>query len=263
MTRLTWLIPAIALVLTGGVSAVELKPTPIQSALQTRLAAGTGSQFYAGGEDWDESDGLQWGEDDDQRKSVGKAALYSMLLPGWGEYYVGHKRKARVFFAIEALSWIGFAGFTIYGNWKENDYIRFAAERAGADLHGKDQWFRDIVGFYDDIDQYNSFGRVYDPDRPYLDDNRANHWRWQNQSDRAVYRHLKNRSHEAGRRAEFMIGLAILNRVASVIDAVRDARRTRRAFDDTFGAAGGSSWHLEVNPLAGRRQVNLTFATPF
>ncbi|MCK4856501.1 MAG: hypothetical protein KAT58_00870, partial [candidate division Zixibacteria bacterium] len=96
MTRLTWLIPAIALVLTTGTSALELKPTPIQSALQTRLAAGAGSQFYAGGEDWDEGDGLKWGEGDDQRKSVGKAALYSMLLPGWGEYYVGHKHKARV-----------------------------------------------------------------------------------------------------------------------------------------------------------------------
>jgi len=185
------------------------------------------------------------------------------LVPGWGEYYVGHKKKARFFFTVEVLSWIGFIGFTTYGNWKEDDFIRFANERAGADLNGKDDWFLDMVGFYEDIDEYNSFGRVYDPDRPYLDDNVSNHWRWQNPSDKKLYRHLKNRSREAYRRADFMIGLAILNRVVSVIDAVRDAKRSRHTFDASFGNTGEIRYRFDVDPFSSRRQISLTLFTPF
>ena len=94
--------------------------------------------------------------------------------------------------------------------------MKFAAERAGADLDGKDDMFRDMVGFYDDIDQYNTRGRVDDPERPYYQDNSEYHWAWINPADRATYRSLKNRSREASRRRDFLIGLAVVNRIVSM-----------------------------------------------
>jgi hypothetical protein len=264
MRKLALAVVAVALLIAARVSGVELKQSAIQSMLRQNLSVAGSDDFdYSHpSHGWKEEDEPEWGNSQNHSKSVAKAALYSTLVPGWGEYYVGHKKKARVFFTVEVLSWIGFIGFTTYGNWKEDDFIRLANERAGADLNGKDDWFLDMVGFYDDIDEYNSFGRVYDPDRPYLDDNASNHWRWQNPSDKELYRHLKNRSREANRRADFMIGLLVLNRVVSVIDAVRDAKRSQRIFDGSFGQTGRIRYRFDVNPFSSRQQISFTLFTP-
>jgi hypothetical protein len=184
--------------------------------------------------------------------------VLSALGPGAGQYYNGHRRKARFFFAAEALTWLGYVAFRTYGNWKEDDYIRFAAVYANADLEGKSDEFIDLVGFYDDIYQYNALGRAYDPDRPYLFDTPDNHWLWKTDAERQEFRDLKNRSKEAYRRADFMIGVAVLDRIISVIDAVRDGLRANRRIDTDFAAADRSTFKFAVNPLSSHRQFTLT-----
>jgi hypothetical protein len=196
-------------------------------------------------------------------RSLLKVGLLSALVPGWGQHYNGRPQKARYFFAAEALTWIGFAAFHTYGDWRRDDYIRFAAERANARLEGKDDDFADLIGFYEDIDQYNTLGRAYDPERPFLADTPDNHWRWQTESDRRDYRDIKNRSRESYRRSEFMIGVAVLNRIVSVIDAVRDASRDNRRIDPGFSVDEERSVRLTIDPLSMRRQVCLTFYPSF
>lgn len=194
------------------------------------------------------------------KKSLAKAALYSALLPGLGEFYVGHKQKARIFFGAEAATWIGYASYRIYGHAKEQDYIRFAETNANAQLEGKNDEFRDMVGFYTSINEYNSFGRVFDPDRPYLVDSPENHWQWQTPEDQATYRHLKNRSREAYRKSDFFIGIAVIARVISVIDVVRDVKRYNSRLDRDMAE---SPFKLQVNPFSSTRQVVLSMRTPF
>jgi hypothetical protein len=194
------------------------------------------------------------------KKSLAKAAIYSALLPGLGELYVGHKQKARIFFGVEAVTWIGYASYRIYGHAKEEDYIRFAQTNANAQLDGKNDEFRDMVGFYTSINEYNSFGRVFDPDRPYLVDSPENHWQWQTEEDQATYRHLKNRSREAYRKADFFVGIAIIARVVSVIDVVRDVKRYNSRLDREMAE---SPFKLQVNPFSSTRQVVLSMRTPF
>lgn len=198
-------------------------------------------------------------------KSKTKALLLSLAMPGAGEYYLGYKGKARGFFAAEAASWLGFASFRIYGGWKKDDYIRLARERAGAQLEGKSDEFLDLVGFYDDIDQYNSLGRVSDPERPYLLDTPENHWRWQTSEDQAAYRGIKNRSKEALRRSEFLIGAMVLSRVVSVIDVFRFCKTSPSDGKDAdeFSAASGPPVRLELAPLADSRQIAVTMPLPW
>jgi len=265
MRKFALAIGIILTFITTQVSPVELKETPLQSQLLQNIARLVSDNFNDFGqeassktENWSDR-----GIEGNTKKSTAKAAIYSAILPGWGEYYVGHKSKARFFFTVEALSWISYAAFTTYGHWKKDDLIRFANEHAGADLWGKDDDFLDMVGFYDDIYEYNSLGRAFDPHRTYLEDNTTNHWRWQSLNDQRIYRHLKNQSREAFRKADFMIGLAILNRVVSVIDAVRDARRSQRTLDDSFGIAKNIRYRFEVNPFSDFRQVSFTVFTPF
>lgn len=240
----------------GRVSAVHLAPTPVQDAMR--------AQLYAGKDDFkDESDAKKPAKAKEVagRKSLLKAGLLSALVPGMGEWYVGHHEKARFFFGGEAATWTGFAAFRVYGHAREQDYIRFAATNANAQLGDKSAEFRDLVGFYTDIDQYNTFGRVWDPERPYLQDTPENHWRWQSDKDRAIYRHIKNRSKEAYRRAGFMVGVAVVSRVVSIIDAIRDVKRSNNRLEHEFSDA--SPVGIEINPLSPTRQIVVTFKTPF
>ncbi|HWR84133.1 MAG TPA: hypothetical protein VN285_12600 [Candidatus Deferrimicrobium sp.] len=262
------LISTLLIVLCAAdtVGANAAKVLPIESLFRAQLAGDGRMESFAADKDFDfarPAKDTAVKAPERAAKSVVGAAWRSAVLPGWGEFYVGHKRKARVFFTVEGLAWIGFFGFRTYGNWKEDDFIRFAAQRAGADLDGKDDWFLDVVGFYDDIDDYNALGRAYDPERPYLEDNATYHWRWQQPADRDIYRNLKNQSREAFRRANFMIGLALVNRVVSVIDAVRDARRSRRTLDDSFDDPQKSRWRFRVDPFSRDRQLILTYGAAF
>lgn len=195
------------------------------------------------------------------RKSMWKAALLSAAMPGAGEYYLGHKSKARVFFAAEAVSWAGFTAYKIYSHWKKDDLIRFANERANASLDGKSDDFLDLVGYYTSVRDYNRFGRVFDPERPYFDENSSDYWQWQSDRDRQAYRSLKNASREANRRSKFMIGAAIINRIVSVIDAVRDARRQDRKIEDSFSSTEQPRVRFSFDPMSSRHQINLTLLT--
>jgi hypothetical protein len=162
------------------------------------------------------------------------------------------------------LTWVGFAAFRVYSSWKEDDFVRFATVHANARLEDRDDEFRDLVGFYSDIDQYNSFGRVFDPERPYLEDTPDNHWRWDSIESRETYRHLKNRSREAKRRSDFMIGIAVVSRIISVIDTIRDGKRQNRELDSNgFSDRSGPDLKFKVDPFSSTKQVSLTLFTDF
>ena len=244
----------------GNTSAVGLQPSPLHDAMQRSLAA----------ERWqfDLSSGLQKGEEfgevagrtpaETGRKSVLKAALFSALVPGGGQYYLDRHRTARYYFAAEAATWIGYIAFRTYGNWRKTDYIDFAAVYADAQLAGKSEDFLSWVGFYSNIREFNNLGRAFDPERPYLWDTPANHWEWQTDQDRQTYRDLRNRSKEAYRKSDFMIGAAIVNRIVSVIDAVRSAiRMNRRIGDSETFSLQERCLKLRFDPLASR-QLSLT-----
>jgi hypothetical protein len=196
-----------------------------------------------------------------RRKSMWTAAALSLAIPGAGEYYLGNKRKAKAFFAVEAAAWTGFVAFKIYSHWKKDDLINYAHEHAGADLTGRDDEYLDLVGFYTSTREYNTLGRVSDPDRPYLDESPINYWQWQSEDDRSVYRGLKNRSREANRRSQFLIGLAVINRIVSVIDAVRDARRQERSLDDSFTVSEPKRVQFSIDPTDTRHQLKLKILT--
>ena len=259
------LITVLASALTTlAAEAVELKQTPVQDEFASNISSFYNEQTFAGLDEFDNANDFQRSTDNAGKKSIVKAALYSALLPGLGEYYVGNRRKARVFFAVEAVTWIGYLSYKVYGNWKEDDLIRFASEYANANLEGKSQEFQDWVGFYDDIDQYNSLGRVQDQDRPYLIDNFENHWRWQSDDDKANYRNLKNSSREAFRRTNFLVGLAVVNRIVSIIDAVRDAKRSNSEIKDAdFSLVGKIKYRFNIDPFSNNKPVSFAVVASF
>jgi hypothetical protein len=60
-----------------------------------------------------------------ERKSPARAFLYSALLPGLGELYVGSPR-GYVFLGVEAATWITYASYKSSGNDREDEMFGFA-----------------------------------------------------------------------------------------------------------------------------------------
>lgn len=236
---------------TVQVSAVELKSTPVISNISTAVRSPMFNQD-------------SWGQTDTQsdskkkvqsagRKSPVKAAALSMVLPGLGHFYIGNKGKGKAFLSAESAVWAGYAAFSIYAGWREDDFINLARDKANASLEDKDDEFQDLVGFYDDIDQYNSFGRVFDLNRPYLEDNESNHWQWQSDADKATYRYIKNRHREAEKRASLMLGLAVVNRVVAAVIAYRDARSLSQRINVEFSNNIRIRPEIEITPFDSER----------
>ena len=197
------------------------------------------------------------------RKSVFKAVLYSALIPGGGQFYLGQRRTARYFFTAEALTWVGYLSYHMNGDWRKNDYIEYAATHANAQLEGKSDDFITWVGFYNNIREFNSLGRAYDNGRPYLEDTPDNHWEWQSAKDRRTFRDLRNRSREAYRRSDFMIGVAIIDRVISIIDAVRCTGKINRRIGSGDLSAANGAFEFSFDPLSSRHQLCLKFYPGF
>jgi hypothetical protein len=257
--RFLIVVVSLAILIAVTAQAAEVKPTPIQNNLKASiLALGSSDDF---GKPASSKTKAPAGDFGSKRKSTAKAFLLSALVPGGGQYYLGHRSRARFFFAGEGVSWIGFLSFRLYGHWQKEDMIRFANERAGAQLEGKSNEMQDFVGFYTDIDDYNRAGRATDPQRPYLADIPTNHWRWLSASDQTAFRSLKNSSRSAYRRANFMIGMMLVNRLVSLIDVYRIVRRSHGG--ESFSQEAPQKVRFEVNPFASTRQVSLTVMTPF
>jgi len=252
----------ILLLIAVPCSAIELQQTPIQTELQNSILLASNSWEVEGSNDENKSNSIS-NKSNKENKSVLKAALYSALVPGLGENYVGHKTKAKVFFTIEAVTWISYVAFHTYGDWKKDDMIRYAADKAGAKLDDKDDQFFDWVGFYDSSEEFNSLGRVSDPDRAYLNSPET-YWQWSSEAERDVFRSYKNSSRTAYDRAKFMIMAAISNRIISVIDAIRDAKRhNRNEVHIDISDIDSYNYKFSINPLSSNRQFSLTLYTPF
>jgi hypothetical protein len=158
-----------------------------------------------------------------EKKSVGLAAVYSLLLPGMGELYAGGFGSGRYFLIAEGVLWLTYTGFEVHGNALRDDARAYAAARAGVTVSGKDdQYFVDIGNFLD-INEYNDKklrdrepSKVYNPAAGFS-------WRWDSDASRAVYRDQRVASDNMYNNRKFVVGAVIINHVASAINAARAA----------------------------------------
>ncbi len=158
---------------------------------------------------------------------AGKYFLRSLVLPGWGEWGLGHRRRGLAFLLAEGALWSTFAAFKIYGRWRENDYIHFAYERAGVAPGHKEQSFYFHVSNYRNLYEYNEemrrfrrYGDVYPEDA-------AHFWEWKSKSDRLRFDRLRLTSQLAFRNATLTVGAVLINHLLSAVDAVWMAHRER------------------------------------
>lgn len=163
---------------------------------------------------------LEFRSPESEKKNPALAILYSMLLPGMGELYAGDYSSGKYFTIADGALWGAFAGFEIYGKWKENDYKSFAESKGGVNLSGKEAEYFANIGIYQSIDDYNAAMELNrDFDKTY--NTAAYYWKWGDNDQRKEYRDLWSSSESAFTNVRFVVGALILNRLISAVNAVR------------------------------------------
>jgi hypothetical protein len=183
-----------------------------------------------------------------------KAFLLSLLVPGLGQRANGEEFRSKIFLGAEAAIWTGVIVFKIQEANRTDDFEEYARAYAGVSSGEKETEFYRMLTIYDNVDDYNEAVRIearqiypvgeypeevrdayfeangYGPDR---------YFRWRTNADRLDYRLIRNDALDSGRRADYMLVAAVLNRAISAVEAARFAGR--------WGALSRGADHLRAS----------------
>lgn len=179
-----------------------------------------------------------------ESKSSFKAALYSLILPGAGHYYINQINRAKLHFGIESGLWVSYYGFRKYGAYMDNAAKGWAVVKAGANPNNTDELYWVKMTYYDNRDRnegvnafgYNQMAAVFDREEAVLfPETPLYYWNWDSYDDRQKYRQLRNKSKNAYERSKIIIGGVIGNHIVSAISAYFSAIKYNRQqeFSDT------------------------------
>lgn len=186
---------------------------------------------------------------EDGRKSPKLAFAMSLVVPGLGELYAGEPKRAAVFLGIEAFTWFNYlrwrsrgndlkAEFRAYAdsNWDENRYREWQEynQSRGSPYietetlpckHAQDGCHNvDTQQYYEMIGKYDQFVFGWK-------DVRGVGFETKNgevvSSQRIDYENRRNDSNKLLKRASVIIGLTVVNRMASSIHAALRTRSVR------------------------------------
>jgi len=247
-------------------AGIELQVSPINAPVMMNQDDDFDIDYGQNGDDKQAADPGIRGEDTNGKKTVSKtkAVLLSLLVPGAGHMYADAGGRGEIFMGTEVAIWVGYIAFNTYGHWKEDDYVRYATRYAAIDPAGKDDEFYRNLTFYDDRDEYDKSGRIIDPSSPYYAPNSGYDWYWESETKREEYRSMRNASKTAFRKATFMIGVAVFNRILSGIDAFRVAqKKSSEMADDTFFGVKNVDVDLKGNPFGHNPRVGIEISRRF
>ena len=174
----------------------------------------------------------------------------SAIVPGWGQLIQGEKSKARVFFVVEGSVWLSFVGLTYFGHKMDQSARAFAIDHSGANPANHDDRYYDALEDYSssyyhnlEVERDASYFHPNDPqeqqeyiqEHGYFEDNA---WEWDTLSNKSLYWQRRTAARENLRRASFMPGFAIINRIVSIIDVIVFSEEERFGLDTRSGKVG-------------------------
>lgn len=193
-----------------------------------------------------------------KKQSALQAVGLSLLLPGAGQLYAQRNGQARLFFGVEAGIWLSYVGFSVYADWRKDDYIHFAQTHAGIDPTAKGDDFYSNISIFRDREQYVTLGRALDPSEPFYPDTPEWQWSWDSDASRDNFRDLFNDERSANRNAEFMFVAAGVNRLVSAVMAWRAVQKNNsRASDELSSDLEFSKQSADSDPRNSFRLVPL------
>ncbi len=191
-------------------------------------------------------------------RSLKQAAWRSLVLPGWGQNYLGAPSRGWFFIAGEALTWGTWSTFKTQEWLRKRSYTEMADVHAGVSGdHADDYW--KIVGQYSNWIDYNEWLRFqgrreygfgtteyYD----YISENEINAelgWTWNNEDRREGYAIKRKASLNAERRATYTLYALLVNRVVALVDTWR-LSRSRGVIRGDLNDQAQSGFDLQSQP---------------
>jgi hypothetical protein len=187
------------------------------------------------------------------KKSLPKAMMYSIILPGAGDLYAGNKGTAKLLLGAETAIWFSYFGFQYYGNIQKDSYMVFAHEKSGSNPSREDEEYYDAVELYRSSDEYNESvredARIIYPNDPELQNQyvlshgyfEEDSWQWPESEPFRDYRKMRISTRETFQRATFMTGFAILNRLVAAVTSSRNVRNHNKRVDEM-------KWGVDIRP---------------
>jgi hypothetical protein len=174
----------------------------------------------------------------------------SALVPGLGELIQGERGKARVFFVVEGSIWLGYFGFNYFGNKINQSARAYAIDHSGGNpLRTDEDYFDALEDYMTSLDHNLEIERdasLFYPDDPqrqqeYIEENGYfgdDAWTWDTLTNKTYYWERRRAARENRRRASFMPGFAIINRVVSIIDVIVFSKEKHFGLDSRPGRIG-------------------------
>ena len=167
------------------------------------------------------------GEEPSQvEKSQGKAFIFSALVPGSGELYVGAKR-GYIFLGVEAIAWTSSYFFHKSGKQKEDEFLDFADNHWSFDrLPAVGDTTCNGSPYTKERDDMIHYFYVYNKQHFYEDIGKQPFYQcaWDSPENLGAYLDMRDKSNWLLKNSDYAIMAAVVNHVVSAIDALRLAR---------------------------------------
>lgn len=154
------------------------------------------------------------------------ALLRSVVVPGWGHYYVNSSdwTRGKYHLVADVAMLISFFGINARSNHLQQDMITQAHLRAGTNIEGRDRDYKLAVGNFDNRQEYNQYNlRTRGWQDLYPDEERYQ-WNWSSEDARREYKSLQDRIDQLDRQLPALFTLMVINRVVSGVSAFLRAR---------------------------------------
>lgn len=165
-----------------------------------------------------------------EQEYSGKYIVASLAVPGAGEMWMKSHLKGEIFLWTDAAVWVTYGTMTAVGNSRNQSAKLFAREFSGSSMAQRTDDYYVALERYPNSDMYNEDVRrdareLYpnDPDQQrayaashsYTGDNA---WTWGSDSLRYSYWRQRKSSRSVLHTAGFVVGAALVDRLASAID---------------------------------------------
>jgi hypothetical protein len=185
--------------------------------------------------------------------------LYSVILPGAGEYYAESFSSGKYSLMAEGGLWLTYAGLRYHGIWVRDDARLFAAQHAGVTLSGQEEQFEVDLGNYLTTALYNE-QQLRDRKFDLMYTASIQQWSWDREANRQSFREMRIRSDEIRNYGRFVIAGLVVNRIFSAFAAARAVNAFNRSLRADL------DWQLEAKPitsLAGTHGLEIRFSKQF
>ena len=168
-------------------------------------------------------------ENSSGKKSPALAALYSIILPGAGHWYLDRMDVGKYFLGADAISWTGLIVLNLHGDNVRDDARSYSVEHAQVtDPESRNNDYYANVGSYNSIYDYNN-DKLSRGEYSMLYDVNTQFWNWDTKANRDIFEAQRKKSERIYNNRVVFSSLLIVNRIASGISAFLIAKNTGKA----------------------------------